>query len=34
MSGELLVQSGSPWNVIVGFDQSGSAVAGASGPTW
>jgi hypothetical protein len=27
MSGNLLVQSGPPWNVIIGFDQSGSAVA-------
>src|SRR5260370_10868572 len=27
VSGGLVVQSGSPWNVIVGFDQSGSAVA-------
>jgi hypothetical protein len=27
MSGNLLVQSGPPWNVINGFDQSGSAVA-------
>jgi hypothetical protein len=26
MSGGLGVQSGSPWNVIIGFDQSGSAV--------
>jgi hypothetical protein len=26
MSGNLLVQSGPPWNVINGFDQSGSAV--------
>ena len=26
MSGGLMVQSGSPWNVINGFDQSGSAV--------
>src|SRR5262249_54048292 len=27
MSGGLIVQSGSPWNVIIGFDQSGNAVA-------
>lgn len=27
MSGGLVVQSGSPWNAIIGFDQSGSAVA-------
>ena len=27
MSGGLVVQSGSPLNVIIGFDQSGSAVA-------
>jgi len=27
MSGGLNVQSGSPWNVLIGFDQSGSAVA-------
>jgi hypothetical protein len=27
MSGGLTAQSGSPWNVIIGFDQSGSAVA-------
>jgi hypothetical protein len=26
MSGGLLVQSGSPWNVIIGFDQSGNTV--------
>jgi carboxypeptidase family protein/TonB-dependent receptor-like protein len=27
MSGGLLAQTGAPWNVIIGFDQSGSAVA-------
>jgi hypothetical protein len=27
MSGNFVAQSGSPWNVIIGFDQSGSAVA-------
>lgn len=27
MGGSLMVQSGSPWNVIIGFDQSGSVVA-------
>jgi len=27
MNGGLVVQSGSPWNAIIGFDQSGSAVA-------
>jgi hypothetical protein len=27
MSGNLVAQSGSPWNVIVGFDQSGNGVA-------
>jgi len=26
MSGNLVAQSGPPWNVIIGFDQSGSAV--------
>jgi outer membrane receptor protein involved in Fe transport len=28
MSGNLLVQSGAPWNVNIGFDQSGNAVGG------
>ncbi|PWU02368.1 MAG: hypothetical protein C5B51_20975, partial [Terriglobia bacterium] len=27
MSGNLVAQSGSPWNVIIGFDQSGNGVA-------
>ena len=27
MSGGLNVQSGSPWNVVVGFDQSGNTIA-------
>jgi Carboxypeptidase regulatory-like domain/TonB dependent receptor-like, beta-barrel len=28
MSGNFLLQSGPPWNVIIGFDQSGNAVGG------
>ena len=32
MSGGLLVQSGSPWNVTVGFDQAGDVVAGSERP--
>jgi hypothetical protein len=32
MSGNLLVQSGPPWNVTVGFDQAGNAVAGSERP--
>ena len=32
MSGELSAQSGSPWNVTVGFDQSGGVVAGSERP--
>ena len=32
MSGGLIVQSGSPWNVTVGFDQSGNVVAGSERP--
>jgi hypothetical protein len=32
MSGGLQVQSGSPWNVTVGFDQAGTAVAGSERP--
>jgi len=32
MSGGLLAQSGSPWNVTVGFDQSGDVVAGSERP--
>src|SRR5579884_1098881 len=31
-SGSLIVQSGSPWNVLVGFDQSGGVVAGSERP--
>jgi Carboxypeptidase regulatory-like domain/TonB-dependent Receptor Plug Domain/TonB dependent receptor len=32
MSGELLAQSGAPWNVTVGFDQAGTVVAGSERP--
>jgi outer membrane receptor protein involved in Fe transport len=32
MSGELTAQSGSPWNVTVGFDQAGDVVAGSERP--
>ena len=32
MSGGLQVQSGSPWNVTVGFDQAGTVVAGSERP--
>jgi outer membrane receptor protein involved in Fe transport len=32
MSGGLQVQSGSPWNVTVGFDQAGNAIAGSERP--
>ena len=32
MSGGLMVQSGSPWNVTVGFDQSGGVIAGSERP--
>ena len=32
MSGNLVAQSGSPWNVLVGFDQSGGVVAGSERP--
>jgi outer membrane receptor protein involved in Fe transport len=32
MSGGLLAQSGSPWNVTVGFDQAGDVVAGSERP--
>ena len=32
MSGGLLAQTGSPWNVTVGFDQSGTVVAGSERP--
>jgi outer membrane receptor protein involved in Fe transport len=32
MSGGLVAQSGSPWNVTVGFDQSGDVVAGSERP--
>ncbi len=32
MSGGLGVQSGSPWNVTVGFDQAGTVVAGSERP--
>src|SRR5262245_23537621 len=32
MSGGLLAQSGSPWNVTVGFDQAGTVVAGSERP--
>ena len=32
MSGGLQVQSGSPWNVTVGFDQAGNAMAGSERP--
>ena len=32
MSGGLQVQSGAPWNVTVGFDQAGTAVAGSERP--
>jgi hypothetical protein len=32
MSGGLTEQSGSPWNVTVGFDQAGNVVAGSERP--
>ncbi len=32
MSGGFLAQSGAPWNVTVGFDQSGTVVAGSERP--
>jgi hypothetical protein len=32
MSGSFVAQSGSPWNVTVGFDQSGGVVAGSERP--
>ncbi len=32
MSGGFLAQSGTPWNVTVGFDQSGTVVAGSERP--
>ena len=32
MSGGLTAQSGSPWNVTVGFDQAGNVVAGSERP--
>ncbi len=32
LSGNLTAQSGSPWNVTVGFDQAGDAVAGSERP--
>ena len=32
MSGNLVSQSGSPWNVTVGFDQAGNVVAGSERP--
>lgn len=32
MSGEMFAQSGSPWNVTVGFDQAGTVVAGSERP--
>jgi hypothetical protein len=32
MSGNLVAQSGSPWNVTVGFDQAGDVVAGSERP--
>jgi hypothetical protein len=32
MSGGLLAQTGAPWNVLVGFDQSGTVVAGSERP--
>jgi hypothetical protein len=32
MSGGLTAQSGSPWNVAVGFDQAGNVVAGSERP--
>ena len=32
ISGNLLVQSGPPWNVTVGFDQAGTVVAGSERP--
>jgi hypothetical protein len=32
MSGNLVAQSGSPWNVTVGFDQAGNVVAGSERP--
>jgi hypothetical protein len=32
MSGGLTAQSGSPWNVTVGFDQAGDVVAGSERP--
>jgi hypothetical protein len=32
LSGGLFVQSGSPWNVVIGFDQSGGVVAASERP--
>jgi hypothetical protein len=32
MSGGFMAQTGSPWNVTVGFDQSGTVVAGSERP--
>jgi hypothetical protein len=32
MSGNLLWQSGSPWNVVIGFDQAGNGVTGTQRP--
>ena len=34
MSGGFIARTGAPWNVTVGFDQSGTVVAGSERPNW